>query len=197
VGNSVSAHRIGIKSFERTPERYRCPFFSGYAVSSAARGEWMSGDVFRIVYKSTAAHPMETMLGQGHIASLLAVARERNRRAEVTGVLVYTGLGFFQVLEGRRSAVQPIFESILVDRRHHTLAVIEMDVVAERRFPGWNMGFLGTTPELDARLNGACPAGGAEARDQLLRRTLLLLVDSPISTPWHSARDDASGDARR
>lgn len=162
----------------------------------------MSGDIFRIVYKSTAAHPPEAMLGQGHIASLLGAARHRNRLADVSGVLVYTGLGFFQVLEGRRAAVQPIFESILVDRRHHTLAVIEMDFAAERRFPGWNMGFLGTTAELDKRLNGdgSCPAGGPKALDQLLRRALLLLVDSPISTPWHSGaagQDAASGSSAR
>ncbi|WP_053080357.1 BLUF domain-containing protein [Methylobacterium variabile] len=158
----------------------------------------MSRDIFRIIYKSTAAHRTEVMLGQGHVADLLATARQRNQAADVSGVLVYTGLGFFQVLEGARTAVQPIFESILVDRRHHTLAVIEMDFAAERRFPGWSMGFLGTTRELDDRLNGADlgPSGGPEVLDQLLRRTLLLLVDSPISMPWLGARaalDDGLG----
>ncbi|WP_167858681.1 BLUF domain-containing protein [Methylobacterium nonmethylotrophicum] len=150
----------------------------------------MSEDVFRIIYKSTAAHRAEVMLGQGHIADMLATARLRNQAAQVSGVLVYTGLGFFQVLEGPRAGVQAIFESILVDRRHHTLAVIEMDVAAERRFPGWSMGFLGITEELDDRLNRAGPgmACGPEALDQLLRRTLLLLVDSPISLPWLGAR---------
>lgn len=160
----------------------------------------MSEDIFRIIYKSTAARPAEVMLGHGHLASLLATARQRNQVAGVSGVLVYTGLGFFQVLEGPRSAVQPIFESILADRRHHTLAVIEMDVAAERRFAGWAMGFLGTTRELDDRLNGVGlgPVGGPESLDQLLRRTLLLLVDSPISMPWLGARavlDDGLGSA--
>jgi hypothetical protein len=156
----------------------------------------MSKDIFRIVYKSTAAHPTDVMLGHGHVADLLATARQRNRAADISGVLVYTGLGFFQVLEGPRSGVQPVFESILVDRRHHTLAVIEMDFTAERRFAGWHMGFLGTTPELDARLNGVGlgPVGGPESLDQLLRRTLLLLVDSPISTPWLGGRG-AFGDS--
>ncbi|OAS25524.1 BLUF domain-containing protein [Methylobacterium platani] len=161
----------------------------------------MSEDIFRIVYKSKAAHPAEVMLGQGHVAALLASARRRNLAADVSGVLVYTGLGFFQVLEGPRSGVQPIFESILVDRRHHTLAVIEMDVAAERRFPGWSMGFLGTDRELDDRLNrsGLGAAGAPETFDQLLRRALLVLVDSPISMPWLGARaafDEASGSAR-
>lgn len=150
----------------------------------------MSEDIFRIIYKSTAAHPAEVMLGQGHVAHLLAAARRRNLAAAVSGVLVYTGLGFFQVLEGPRKGVQPIFESILVDRRHHTLAVIEMDMAPERRFSGWSMGFLGTTRELDDRLNGAGlgASSGPESLDQLLRRTLLLLVDTPISLPWLGAR---------
>ncbi|MGX7703328.1 BLUF domain-containing protein [Methylobacterium sp. Gmos1] len=146
----------------------------------------MSEDIFRIIYKSTAAHPADVMLGQGHVANLLATARLRNQAAAVSGVLVYTGLGFFQVLEGPRAGVQPIFESILVDRRHHTLAVIEMDMVPERRFSGWSMGFLGTDRDLDDRLNGAGlgASGGPESLDQLLRRTLLLLIDTPISLPW-------------
>ncbi len=149
----------------------------------------MSEDIFRILYKSAAAYPAEVMLGHGYIANLLATARQRNRAADVSGVLVYTGLGFFQVLEGPRSGVQPIFESILVDRRHHTLAVIEMDFTAERRFEGWAMGFLGATPDLDDRLNGVGlgPVGTPETLDQLLRRTLLVLVDSPISMPWLGA----------
>ncbi|WP_162561192.1 BLUF domain-containing protein [Methylobacterium terrae] len=158
----------------------------------------MSKDIFRIVYKSKAAHPTEVMLGHGHVADLIATARTRNRAADVSGVLVYTGVGFFQVLEGPQSGVQPIFEAILADRRHHTLAVIEMDFAAERRFAGWHMGFLGTTRELDDRLNGVGlgPVGGPETQDQLLRRTLLLLVDSPISMPWLGARsavDDGLG----
>jgi len=160
----------------------------------------MSEDIFRIIYKSTAAHPAEVMLGHGHLASLLASARRRNHAADVSGVLVYTGLGFFQVLEGPRSAVQSVFESILVDRRHHTLAVIEMDFTADRRFDGWAMGFLGTSREVDDRLNGVGlgPVGGPESLDQLLRRTLLVLIDSPISMPWLGARaafDDGLGAA--
>lgn len=158
----------------------------------------MSEDIFRIVYKSKAAHPTDVMLGHGHVADLLATARTRNRAADVSGVLVYTGLGFFQVLEGPRSGIQPIFESILADRRHHTLAVIEMDFATERRFAGWHMGFLGATPDLDDRLNGVGlgPDGGPESLDRLLRRTLLLLVDSPGSMPWLGAQpafDDGLG----
>ncbi len=50
----------------------------------------MSEDIFRIIYKSKAAHAAEVMLGHGHIANLLATARQRNRAADVSGVLVYT-----------------------------------------------------------------------------------------------------------
>ncbi|MGF3025924.1 BLUF domain-containing protein [Methylobacterium aquaticum] len=110
------------------------------------------------------------MLGTGHLATLLATARLRNRTAAVTGGLVYTGLGFFQVLEGTRAGVQSIFDAILVDRRRHTLAVIAMDVAVERRFHGWSMGFLATTRELEDRLNrtGLGAAGCPEALDHTI-----------------------------
>ncbi|RVU13860.1 BLUF domain-containing protein [Methylobacterium oryzihabitans] len=152
----------------------------------------MQTDIFRIIYKSTAAHPAPVMLGQGHVAAILRASRRRNAATGVSGVLVYTGAGFLQVLEGSRPAVQTVFETLLVDRRHHTLSVIEMDLVPARRFGGWAMAFLGGSAEVERGLNaGGGPAlgviGDAPAAADLLREVLMLLVDSPISLPWSAA----------
>ncbi|MEH3143849.1 MAG: BLUF domain-containing protein [Methylobacterium frigidaeris] len=152
----------------------------------------MQTDTFRIIYKSTAAHPAPVMLGQGHVASILAASRRRNAAAAVSGVLVYTGAGFLQALEGPRPAVQAVFETILVDRRHHTLSVIEMDFVPARRFGGWTMAFLSASAEIDRSLNATGgPAlgliGEAPAVNDLLRDVLMLLVDSSVSLPWSAA----------
>ncbi|GJE02896.1 BLUF domain-containing protein [Methylobacterium isbiliense] len=152
----------------------------------------MAEDLFRIVYKSTAAHPAEVMLGKGHVAAILDTARRRNARAGITGVLVYTGIGFLQVLEGPRREVQEVFESILVDRRHHTLSVIEMSFAEARQFPGWAMSCLGASPDLDRALNSAGQSAGLAGEPaslvELLRRTLMILVDSPISLPLTPSR---------
>ncbi len=71
----------------------------------------MQTDIFRIIHKSTAAHPAPVMLGQGHVAAILRASRRRNAATGVSGVLVYTGAGFLQVLEGSRPAVQTVFET--------------------------------------------------------------------------------------
>ncbi len=145
--------------------------------------------MFRLIYKSAARHEAEEMLRPPNLPAILEVSRRRNAELGLTGVLVYTGNGFLQVLEGRQTDVLAVFERLLVDRRHRSVSVIEMGETERRLFGSWSMGFLGASPDVDARLEDAIgPAPGLERdalrRIELLRATLLLLVDAPISLLW-------------
>lgn len=42
----------------------------------------------------------------------------KNARVDVTGMLLYHGRTFFQVLEGDRGVVEPLFDRIGKDKRH-------------------------------------------------------------------------------
>ncbi len=145
--------------------------------------------MFRLIYKSAARHEAEEMFRPPNLPAILEASRRRNGEVGLTGVLVYTGNGFLQVLEGGQAEVLGVFERLLVDRRHRSISVIEMGETERRLFGCWSMGFLGASPEADARLEAALgPLPGLERdparRVELLRATLLLLVDAPISLLW-------------
>ena len=145
--------------------------------------------MFRLIYKSAARYAAEEMFRPSNLPAILQASRRRNGAHGLSGVLVYTGTGFLQVLEGDRAEVLGMFERLLVDRRHRSVSVIEMGETERRSFGGWTMGFLGASPEIDARLEAAIGSVSGLERDptrriDLLRATLLLLVDAPISLLW-------------
>jgi hypothetical protein len=80
------------------------------------------------------------------LVRLLEVARERNLRLGVTGMLVYCDQVFLQVLEGPRGAVEALFEAIRRDPRHTRVMVIHEGPVQERSFAGWSMGYRRLSP---------------------------------------------------
>lgn len=75
------------------------------------------------------------------LLDLLEQSREDNLKLEITGMLLYKGGNFMQVLEGERDAVKGIFEKIRVDKRHKGVIVVLEGDLAERQFPNWSMGF--------------------------------------------------------
>ncbi len=78
---------------------------------------------------------------QSDLDALLEVARSRNQQVGVTGMLIYTGQGFRQTLEGPDEAVEAIFASIQGDPRHHEIVVTQRSEIALRVFPDWSMRF--------------------------------------------------------
>jgi len=59
----------------------------------------------------------------------------------ITGILVYDGGAFLQVLEGDRDVVERTFASIAADRRHSRVTKIIQEPIAERAFGTWTMGY--------------------------------------------------------
>lgn len=61
---------------------------------------------------------------------------------DVTGVLVFTGEAFIQILEGPDEAVTALLESISRDHRHSDVEVMTTKLTHERLFSKWSMGFV-------------------------------------------------------
>ena len=70
-----------------------------------------------------------------------AQARDRNKRQNVTGMLLYVGGNFIQVLEGDAKDVEEIYDAILNDERNFGNIIIEKEPISSRTFPEWSMGF--------------------------------------------------------
>ena len=107
-------------------------------------------DTCRLVYYSRNRVAPEAM-GAGAIDEILAVSRENNLRAGVTGALMFNAGCFAQVLEGPRDAVEAVFERIQQDERHGDVSLLSVGPVTDRAFGGWSMGFVGASESGRAR----------------------------------------------
>ncbi|MHA7220431.1 BLUF domain-containing protein [Arthrobacter sp. MDT1-48-3] len=94
-----------------------------------------------IVYSSTATRP----LNDADLSALLAISRRNNARAEVTGMLLYRGGRFLQVLEGPEAGVRDRFLAIKTDTRHMDVQVLVEDRTQHRQFPDWTMAYEAIT----------------------------------------------------
>lgn len=91
----------------------------------------------RLIYASRAAEATD----RGDLRDILAVSREQNPGAGVTGHLLYSGTAFLQVLEGDEAAVRATFARIAVDHRHTEVRVLVDEATPSRAFGTWAMGF--------------------------------------------------------
>lgn len=92
-------------------------------------------DLFSLTYVSSA----KGGLGPSALAQILSVARSRNQAEQLTGILVFGDGGFVQTLEGPKSGLLRVFNSILQDRRHHGVITVKQDEIEERAFADWSM----------------------------------------------------------
>ncbi|MGN7192110.1 BLUF domain-containing protein [Curtobacterium sp. MCBA15_004] len=90
-----------------------------------------------LIYSSVATRP----LGDDDLAHLLEQSRRANAENDITGVLLFRNGYFLQLLEGPDRAVRTKMETIKHDDRHTKVTVLLEDVVEERQFPEWTMGY--------------------------------------------------------
>ncbi len=79
------------------------------------------------------------------IMALLEVSRANNAKLGVTGILLFIDGTFFQVLEGEKGIVEPLYDKIAQDPRHGNLSMIIFEEIEERTFTEWTMGYAGLT----------------------------------------------------
>lgn len=105
---------------------------------------------------------------------------KKNAPLGITGLLLYSGGHFMQLLEGPESVVGGLFDLIHRDPRHAAVRRLLSKPVSGRLFPQWNMGLLNldSTASSDLRglttaLRGALPdrtrPAGTEGALALLR----------------------------
>lgn len=97
----------------------------------------IAAPVYHLVYVSTASKTMRT----SQLDDLLAVARQPNALVGITGLLVYGGGNFMQLLEGSRSEVEKIYRRIEADPRHFDVTTILSVDSPERWCADWAMAY--------------------------------------------------------
>lgn len=91
--------------------------------------------LFYIIYKSTETRKMSI----SQIEDLANAASKKNLKLGVTGLLIKKKQGFIQYLEGDKTTIIMLYEEILRDKRHHSLAVLAKGHIPYRKFTKWSM----------------------------------------------------------
>ncbi len=92
--------------------------------------------LWRLVYVSDAR---PGLIGKD-FDEILRSSRRRNFFLDVTGMLMFVGGRFCQILEGTEENVNEVFGSIEIDGRHSNVQVLETKAIVKRSFPDWRMG---------------------------------------------------------
>lgn len=90
-----------------------------------------------IIYVSKVRVPLDR-----HQLKLLSEeAANNNALHQITGMLVYNGEHFMQLIEGEKSVIEKLLEVIESDERHSDLVVIRRKEEQTRECPDWSMRY--------------------------------------------------------
>lgn len=104
----------------------------------------MDNEIYKLIYLSS-----ETKSFNEH--ELLAILEKsiiNNKKKGITGVLLYSGGNFIQLLEGSKKEVEALFAKIRADKRHTNIIRLMAEYSDKRDFPDWKMGFRKITPTM-------------------------------------------------
>src|ERR1700749_215765 len=77
-----------------------------------------------------------------------------NRRANITGMLIYTEGSFIQVLEGPEDSLRKTYEQNVQDNRQKNIIKLAEDTITSPNFDSWSMAFIATDPSKIDMLEG-------------------------------------------
>lgn len=119
----------------------------------------MPKSLYRLVYMSRNAIIEEI---DTQISHILETSRENNRRADITGALMFNAGCFAQVLEGQRQAIEATFERIQCDERHFEVTVLLFEPLETRAFSNWAMAYVGAQTSTAQRFDAIGSDSGFE-----------------------------------
>ncbi len=123
--------------------------------------------MIRLTYVSIASDDITP----ADIHAIETTAVRENRKRNVTGILLFNGRNFMQVLEGAPRDVLETYARLHDDTRHHGLIQIMHAAIETRAFPDWSMrvslvrsamGDVDVLTQRHATLEAALPANAPE-----------------------------------
>lgn len=78
-------------------------------------------------------------LSRDEVDAILATSARNNPARDVTGLLLYNGRNFLQLLEGEKGELDALMARISEDSRHSGVSILHSGEVAERTCPKWSM----------------------------------------------------------
>ncbi|MCA8988664.1 MAG: BLUF domain-containing protein [Planctomycetaceae bacterium] len=106
--------------------------------------------MIQVIYASAATRPFT----REELFELLEDSRLKNSQHGLSGMLLYHGGAFLQVIEGEEADVEQLYEKIKRDERHENVRLIARFPIEERCFGDWKMGFYDSTGSALAEIPG-------------------------------------------
>lgn len=78
-------------------------------------------------------------LPRAEVDAILASSQRNNGARDITGLLLYNGRNFLQLLEGEESELVTLMLKISHDARHTGISMIDRKAVEARTCPSWAM----------------------------------------------------------
>lgn len=76
------------------------------------------------------------------VDAILLSARINNPLDGITGVLIFNGTAFMQILEGSEVAIDELTSRLTSDPRHSNMSIRDSRLIETRAFPDWSMAYL-------------------------------------------------------
>ena len=74
-----------------------------------------------------------------HLENIHRTARHANALNGITGLLIFNGTHFLQLIEGAHDATDALVENLRRDPRHTGFEIRDCSIAEKRSFPGWSM----------------------------------------------------------
>jgi len=126
-------------------------------------------ELTRIVYVSRSTIPGSPEEVAEEVQRIVTRAQEHNLANEITGLLLFSGKYFAQVLEGPGPNIQTLFNNIERDTRHTETQMLINHTVNNRAFSNWDMALTMINQEEMADIITLFPANNrAAGKDNLI-----------------------------
>ena len=114
-------------------------------------------------------------LGPDDLEAIHRTARELNALDGITGLLVFNGTHFLQIVEGSQPAIDDLLSRLRRDTRHTGIEVRDERSVSARSFPDWSMELVRVSSSYfaakDAIQDRVPMSVEPDVRDRLFRMT--------------------------
>ena len=101
----------------------------------AGRRKQRAVPVSALAYVSTA----DAALSAGQVMAMGTNAQFRNNGDGITGILVYNGRNFFQIVEGDRDPLYALLGRLHLDTRHSGISLVYEQAQTQRAFGNWDL----------------------------------------------------------
>ncbi len=108
--------------------------------------------LYTLIYLSKPTVPFS----REDLETLESKARVNNESIGLTGLLLYTGEYFLQILEGEHEKLNSVFNRVAHDPRHDSIEILFGARTKARFFPAWTMGFIDDHSFEITELYGIC-----------------------------------------